>query len=194
MINYKTDDSFFTFITPKLSGHYVNPVRNWFWASSAATNRFIYNEQLTITGANLETIETFYPTIKTIMVAINPWYVWFNEYRQAAVNKTSLFKFDTSKQVTLTEFLRTRLSKDIIRPSQISHARYCKNGDSYQAACIFKAETLAADFKVIQEYFEDDTPLNLPLFTDYRPFYTEEARDLVETVYREDIEWFGYLF
>ena len=195
MITYKTDNSFFTCISPRSTGFHNTCIRDWLWQTPTAHGRYVYNKNLVINGAPLKTIEEFYPTVKSIQVVVNPWYLWYDSYKKAIVNKPELFLFDTSRRVSLTEFLFARLSphKNTMT-SQKGHAQYYKNGELYQAHCIFKLENLSNDFKVLQDYFESHTPLSVPPIEDYRPYYTDASRKLIEEAFKEDIEYFGYAF
>ncbi len=194
MITYKTDDSFFTYITPKLIGYYISPIREWFWKTPQATHRFIYNNNMAIHGTDFRTIEEFYPTVKTILVVVNPWQVWYDQYKFNTVNQARLFQLNSSIRPTLTEYLRTRLSLSVRVPSQLSFGQYYENGNLHQSHCIFRYENLEQEFRLIQQYFETDNPLILPKLEDYRPHYTDESRKLIETLYAEDIARFGYTF
>jgi hypothetical protein len=194
VINYLTDDSFFTFISPRFSGNYISPVRTWFWEALNASNRFIYNERVATTGLGLEGIEDLYPTVKTIQVVANPWLIWYDTYQRSLINKTSLFKFDSSRRASLSEFLASNINSKKKMPSQLSFAQYRRDGELHQSACIFRYENLHNEFKMIQNYFDDHHPLRIPLIPDYREAYTDEDRHLIARTYKEDIERFGYTF
>jgi hypothetical protein len=183
-------------VLPRSTGFHTSCIRDWLWQTPGAHGRYVYNNNMAINGASLRTIEEFYPTIKSIMVTVNPWYAWYEVYKRQIVNTPELFLFDTSRRPTLTEFLFAKWSpyEHTTGASQKSFCQYYKNGELYQAHCIFKLENLSNDFKVIQDYFESNTPLSVPLIEDYRPYYTDASRKLIEKVFKEDIEYFGYAF
>jgi hypothetical protein len=195
MITYKTDDSYFTFITPRLAGRHIDSVRAWFWQEPKAEKRFVYNQQLTITGAPLETVEKFYPRAKTIMVVVNPWRLWFEEFLDDSINNNKrAFHPNSREYPDFNAYLKSRLSVKKPPKSQLSQAQYTRDGKLYQSEFIFRVERLEIEFKVIQDYFESDIPLSLPKLSEYKDLYTDESRKLVDQCCAEDIARFGYRF
>lgn len=194
MITYKNNDSYFTCITNKINGHLLSPVRSWFCEVPQALHRYIYNQQLTVTGAPLEKIEEFYPSVKTILVVVNPWHAMLDAYRRETINKNSLFQYDTSRRIAFPEYVYTRISANKSPVNQIDTARYVKDDQLHLATCMFKLDNIAHDFKVLQQYFETDIPVRVPPLTEYRQHYTKETEILVGEAYATDVDYFGYAF
>jgi hypothetical protein len=62
---------------------------------------------------------------------------------------------------------------------------------------LLKFETLEQDFVQIQNFYECTDPLpkvNVSQHEDYHTYYTDETRDIVAQVFKDDIEAFGYVF
>lgn len=62
---------------------------------------------------------------------------------------------------------------------------------------IMKQETLETDFKIIQEMFGTNDPLphlNITIHSNYREYYNDKYRKLVEKEYQEEIDLFKYSF
>jgi len=62
---------------------------------------------------------------------------------------------------------------------------------------LLKFETLEEDFRVIQERlgcFEPLPCVNASVRSNFRQYYTDETRDIIAQVFKDDIEAFGYTF
>ena len=162
----------------------------WAWAckNPVTANRFIYNVNMIEQGMDFKTIEEFFPNTKAIHVVVNPWRIWCNQYRQNIMNKPTL----GNRGLTVADYIRTELISPVC--SQVSLGQYYKDGILRQAQYILKFENIIADFKPLQLYFETTEPIMVPKLGDYRPYYTDETRELVEKLYAEDIARFGYTF
>lgn len=89
------------------------------------------------------------------------------------------------------EFTAMTLDKTFMnwREPQWSWAKDCDR--------VIRMEELSGEFGWLQSYFRCADPLprvNVSEHGDYRDYYDQETREIVSTMYAQDIERFGYVF
>jgi hypothetical protein len=202
--NYKTDDSFFIGIYPPFVYHGL-AIKNWFIHHDIAKFRFIRDFEVEKEFYNLEQILDVYPGIKTVGVVLNPWarmrqaFVNFNELKTAGntkyalnvelLNKIELDNFDKFIH-QLAEFPHDeKLWFDMTTPlmSWLSHG-------ANHADYILRGEYLEEDFRPIQEYFCLNFPLVLKPNIEYKDFYKTKTKKIVDKLFEQDIDHFGYRY
>jgi len=201
-MTYKTDPSFFSYIKPPGSYIGISEITKWFENSIHSRYRLIIDNELDELYAGLHERNEFYPGIKTFAVVINPWARIKLVYDDLHRIEHELSDLASG---TFTEFvnLLPTLSTDniwydryhVLSPQnswlESTHADGSINTVDY----LFKVETLDTDFKVIQEYFENDKPLTwLHTIPKYKSHYTAKTKRIVSNIFKEDIEKFGYTF
>jgi len=199
---YKTDNSFFMYVTFPMSYLGISEVKYWFHciAPKTAMYRLIVDEELDTEKVNLQQREEYYPCTKVIAVVMNPWARIRLAYLVMAENKDPRADCDFH---TFVNFLYEKRPKDTsnntrmnaLQP-QVDWIRYTdENGNIREADYIFKVETLDEDFKVIQDYFECQEPLQwFSKIPEYREHYDKKTKSLVAKMFAADIEKFGYKF
>jgi hypothetical protein len=201
-MTYKTDASFFSYIKPPGSYIGILEISRWFEKSIHSRYRLIIDNELDELYAGLNERDEFYPGIKTFAVVINPWarikLVYDDLHRIE-------HELSGHAQGTFTEFVNVlpTLSRDTIwynryhmLSPQSSWLEYTQPDGSIKTVdYLFKAETLDTDFKVIQEYFENNNPLTwFNIIPKYKSHYTARTKKIVYDIFKEDIEKFGYKF
>jgi hypothetical protein len=135
----------------------------------------------------LTEIETSAPLKFTVIR--NPWdrvvsiYIYIKTFNKGT-NELSFIDFVMNK-ITKFKFGKHKLSTPQIRwiEPDVTH--------------LLRFENLEEDFKIIQDIFKCYEPLPLTNVTEhdhYRTYYTEETRQVVAEMFKEDIEAFGYEF
>jgi hypothetical protein len=198
-LTYNNDSSFFIYV--KAPGSYIGikEIANWFEASAISRYRLIIDDELDSNYATIKQVDEYYPGVKSIGMVINPWarpVIAYHDLQQMDHPLTDI------ASGTFTEFINNLLKlkeeKTLYSPlsPQIDWVEYVDaDGNIHTADFIFKCETLDEDFKVIQEYFEIDTPLTwLHTIPEYRSYYTDETKQIIAELFKKDIERFNYEF
>ena len=191
MIPLTFDIKFFTCVVPQPTCYFIDPVRHWFHHNNDTENKFINDVNLTSNFATLQQIEEFYPSVSTIFVAVNPWYMWYENYlnvKKLRIDNPTIFP-----TVDMTSF-KTFVEPAVIMKEHFVPQKRWATYESKQATHIFKYETLAEEFKVIQKYFNCNKELAIPQMIEYQQYYTEDIKDMVYEICKEDIDWFNYTF
>jgi hypothetical protein len=207
MVTYKDDDSFFTYVTPVGSAYGLFSIFKWFANAESAKFRLVRDPEIENYRLNLQQVDELYPGCKTFAIVMNPWRRVYRAYKFSHLayelndnlqrnNETiDAFALDRSTFETFVKQLPNSkaTSKYWFTPitQQYEWLEYTERTIDY----VFKAETLDEDFKSIQEYFCNTTPLvfdeELP---SYQEHYTEETKQIVSNLFAEDIKRFGYEF
>ena len=200
MKNYLNDTSFFTYIAiPGQLG--CLSLLHWFNDSRIARFRIIQDDEADADFLNLKERLELYPGIVTYTVVMNPWARAFFCYQQLKtcqeqnINNPFIKYFDMSSFENFvmswpsTQFENCQFTLDTAQLDWVV--------DGGQTAdYIFRAETLAEDFQVIQKYFDqEDHPLViLEPYPDYRDKFTDTMKQRIQDLFKKDIDYFGYEF
>lgn len=117
-------------------------------------------------------------------------------YKFLLESNSGYFKKPVSFEQFIDDARSLTLPKGILTtelPVPISQKYWIDSG----VDLIMKQETLETDFKIIQEMFNTNDPLpNLSTteHSDYRQYYNDKYRKLVEKEYEEEIDLFKYTF
>jgi hypothetical protein len=125
----------------------------------------------------------------------NPWaraYSWYTNVMRDDIHKRQL---KITRHLSLEEFLRLYAGKGLLRP-QTYWIKDFKG--SIPLDYIGRFETLTEDFQKVCTVL-GLSQITLPHKTkgsgeDYRRGYNQDSIDIVATVYKEEIEMFGYSF
>ena len=207
-LTYKDDDSFFTTVLPPFV-YYGTCVKDWFSSHGLAKFRYIRDTEAEREFWNLEKIDDFYPGIKTISVAVNPWarmkhaFDSLNAMKQMENN----VYFDKSllDQIPLDKFSNFIASLPDMAPvspfwfalpeSSTKWTEYTIDGQTKSVDFILREDTLAEDFKPIQEFFLTNQPLEIPkMLPKYKRSYNTTTKAIVEQLFFEEIAKYGYNF
>ena len=197
-MNYKNDDSFFTTVLPPFVC-FGWSVKSWLLDDDAAKFRYIRDYEIESEFWNVAQVNEVYPGIKTIAIVINPWARMYYAYQQLLEMKSledpRLGDLSQLKLDSFTKFIKNlpaTSSKigDFWFSITTPICNWIENADY-----ILIDTSLQQDFRTIQDYFLSDSELvvteELP---NYKEFYNNTTREIVATVFKEDIARFGYEF
>ena len=196
-MNYKDDDSFFTTVFPPFV-YYGWNVKSWLLENENAKYRYIRDYEIEQEFWNVEQINEVYEGIKTIAIVVNPWARTYYVYQQLLEMKNNndnrLIDINQLELENFTKFVESLPSF----PSEIGNFWFslttpvCKWADN--ADYILKDTSMQEDFRPIQDYFLSNDKLNVLETIDYQDFYNDKTKKIVATIFKEDIEQFGYIF
>lgn len=187
------NNSVFTFIGLPFSQSYIKNIYDWFNIVPAAKYKILLDRHALRNYIPLQQINTLYPNVKTISIVTNPWSRVFQIYIFLISRQSNPITFDFNTFVT--KLTTPILPNNIMSLSQLSRVRYQVNNTYITADYIFREENLIEDFKSLQAYFDSDIPIESPPPTaDYQKEYNIESRQIVQELFKDDIEYFGYTF
>jgi hypothetical protein len=202
-LTYKTDDSFFTAVFPPFV-FYGTCIKFWFGENSTARFRYIRDEEVETEFWNNKQVQEIYPGIKTISIVVNPWARMRYAYIQLCnIKETGNYSYlDTLKLDSFEEFINSLPTMQPTDEFWFTLATpmskwfdYTEDGKEKTVDYILKDNTFIEDFKKIQDYFCTDIPLDLPKkLPSYKKFYNKQTKEIVATVFKEDIDRFNYKF
>jgi hypothetical protein len=198
-LNYKNDSSFFIYV--KAPGSYIGikEIANWFESTTASRYRLIIDDELDSSHATIKQVDEYYPGVKSIGMVVNPWarpVIAYHDLKQMDHPLTDIALGNFTEFINnLLKLKKSKVSYNPLAP-QVDWIEYTNsNNVLHTADYVFKAETLDTDFKVIQDYFEIDKPLEwLHTIPDYRSYYTDETKQIIAEIFKKDIERFNYKF
>jgi hypothetical protein len=201
---FKTDDSFFTVVMPTRCPIRFWDVFKWVEEDANAKFRFIRDFEIEQGRLPLREVEEIYPGVKTIGIVVNPWAraAWSYamsidppegypgvEQIQKQFEGLDFSSFDTYiSSILHCTSISNKYHPTVTQSSWLTHGE--KNVDF-----LLRAETVNQDFKQIQDYFCTDRSLGVEDFNfDYRPYYSEISKGIIEQIFIEDINRYGYTF
>jgi hypothetical protein len=183
---------------------YGTCVKFWFNKNHTAKFRYIRDTEVETEFWNAGQVQDIYPGIKTISIVINPWarmryaYIQLCEMKEKGndpyielLQLTSFEEFINSlpKMQPTDKFwftLATPMSRWL---------DYTEDDELKTVDYILKDNTIATDFQALQDYFCSDITLELPKkLPSYKKFYNKQTKEIVASVFKEDIERFDYKF
>lgn len=205
-MNYKTDDSFFTTVFPPFL-YYGWSVKSWLLNDENAKFRYIRDYEIEQEFWNLEQIEDIYPDIKTITIVVNPWTRVYYSYQQLCIMKNNkddrLLNLDQLPLDSFSKFVNALPAM----PDELGNFWFslttpmCRwidyevDGELKTSDYVLRDISIEDDFQKIQEYFCSNIPLELPKkLPSYKNRYSKKTRDIVNNLFKEDIDRFGYEF
>ncbi len=200
MISYKNDFSFFGYLNTPGCWAYIHSEKgliSWFDSEPNAQFRLIVDLEAEDDCLTFEQLQDLYPGIKTIAIVINPWrklaFIYKELTKAKLENKNLGNDLDQYDFTDFKSFL-SQIDKPIGKKwcsFQTPQSKWLENANDLLH--IVRDDYIEEDFKVIQEYFESEVPFDVELF-DYKSFYDEETKQLVEEKCKEDIEKFNFKF
>jgi hypothetical protein len=201
---FKIDDSFFTVVMPTRCPIRFWDVFKWVEEDANAKFRFIRDFEIEQGRLPLREVEEIYPGVKTIGIVVNPWAraAWSYamsidppegypgvEQIQKQFEGLDFSSFDSYINSILTcKSITNKHHPTVTQSSWLTH-------ESRNVDFLLRAETVNQDFKQIQDYFCTDRPLGVEDFTfDYNPYYSNTSKQIIEEIFNEDIERYGYVF
>jgi hypothetical protein len=192
MKNYINDDSLFTVVNvPYSNTAYSFAIINWLATrGSASEYKQIYDPEAFKNNFTVAQYQDLYPGVKTIATVTNPWQRIFEIF----ITEISLSNSKVPNDFNLfVERLST--SSTIKIPSQLDHLQYLEKNEYVTADYILRVESIEIDIKSLQSFFINNHPLKrLPLYTStaYISEYNDHSIQLVEKMFIDDINKFGY--
>lgn len=202
--NITNDNSFFTVILPWPSPIKFWDIYSWAEKDSITSFRFIRDLEISNKRLTLQDVDNLYPGVKTISVVSNPWarFYWtyvsihnpppgspsiekiLSRYKHLAIDTFENFILSLENCEVLDNFKHPCFL-------QYDWISYSKREVDF----LFKAETINKDFKILQNYFCTTQPLGIDDFTiDYRPYYNDSTKAVIERIFQRDIEKFNYSY
>ena len=204
-ISYKTDDSFFTTVFPPFIFHGWS-VKSWLINNDSAKYRYIRDHEAEQEFWNAQQIQELYPGIKLIGFAINPWARMHYAYTQLCLMKEQSNTAIDLSQLILNDFdsfIKSLCDKNyngnfwfsLTTPIYKWFEYTDENGQLKTVDYLLKDITIEQDFKAIQDYFISDIPISFEnTISNYRQYYTDDTKNIVADIFKEDISKFGYEF
>jgi hypothetical protein len=203
LLTYKNDDSFFTTVFPPFV-FYGSSVKVWFAQDNSARFRSIRDSEIETEFWNVEQVQDVYPGIKTISIVVNPWARMRYAYTQLGKMKevgTDTY-LESLKLDSFEEFINSLPTMTPLNKYWFTLATpmskwfdYTVDGKVKTVDYILKDNNLAEDFRELQDYFCTDIPLNPPKkLPSYKKFYNKQTKEIVATIFKEDIDRFNYKF
>lgn len=200
---YKTDDSFFTTVFPPFV-FYGTCIKFWFANNSVAKFRYIRDMEVETEFWDAGQVQDIYPGIKTISIVVNPWARMRYAYTQLCKMK-EIGNDSYLKLLQLDSFDEFINSLPAMQPTDkfwftlatpmCKWFDYVEDGELKTVNYILKDNTLTEDFQALQDYFCTNTMLDLPKkLPSYKKFYNKQTKNIVATVFKEDIDRFDYKF
>lgn len=199
METYKTDFSFFGYINTPGSFLVIHEgLTKWFDSEPNAQFRLIVDLEAEDDNLSFSQLQDMYPGVRTIAIINNPWrklvVIYESLKKVVEENRTIDYikGFDLT-DLTFESFLRqldTPIGKwwnSLLTPQ----SKWLEEGN--ELLYVVRDDFVEEDFKPIQEYFESTNPFEVDL-VDYRCYYNETTKKLVEDSFKEDIERFNFKF
>jgi hypothetical protein len=201
---FKNDASFFTVVMPTRCPIGFWSIYRWVETDDNAKFRFIRDLEIEQERLTIKEIDDIYPEVKTVGIVTNPWARVAYSY-EMSINPPYNFPTveEINKQFSGIDFSTFDTYVDSIltcnsltnkpHPS-LPQLHWLENGNK-QVDYLLRAENINEDFKAIQNYFCTDRPLNIENFKfDYRSYYSDKSKAVVDTIFADDIAKFCYEF
>lgn len=199
----KTDDSFFTTVFPPFV-FYGTCVKFWFANSSTAKFRYIRDTEVETEFWGAGQVQDIYPGIKTISIVVNPWARMRYAYTQLCKMKETSndLNLEVLQLNSFEEFIDSLPSMQptdnfwfTLATPMSKWFNYTQDGELKTVDYILRDRTLTEDFQTLQNYFCTDITIEVPKkLPNYKKFYNKKTKEIVATVFKEDIERFNYKF
>jgi hypothetical protein len=201
---FKNDESFFTVIMPVRTPVRFWDIYKWVELDSNAKFRFIRDFEIEQDRLTAKEVEEIYPGVKTIGIVTNPWarVAWSyavtldppSGYPGVSDIKSRFEGIDFTTFETYVDTMQT--CKDVkgsYHPTDLQ-SRWLEY-DNRSVDFLLKAESINEDFKIVQDYFCTARSLEIENFNfNYKPYYTDRSKIIVENIFAYDIEKYGYSF
>jgi len=199
----KTDDSFFTTVFPPFV-FYGTCVKFWFANSSIAKFRYIRDTEVETEFWGAGQVQDIYPGIKTISIVVNPWARMRYAYTQLCKMKETENKpyLDLLHLTSFEDFINSLPTMQptdnfwfTLATPMCKWFNYTQDGELKTVDYILRDRTLTEDFQTLQDYFCTDITLEVPKkLPSYKKFYNKKTKEIVATIFKEDIDRFDYKF
>jgi hypothetical protein len=193
---YKTDDSFFYALSPMRCVYSPWFVYHWFFADPVGRFRAVRDQEGEEHKFTLAEVDDLYPGVKSIGLVMDPWARAVFTYKDIVDSKKPDGYRERIKLaypgINLDSFNKFVVSLSNFPMLPQRHWLY--NGDK-PVDYVLRVEQINEDFKPIQEYFCSTIPLGLADFSiGYKSYFNKTTKNLVQQIFAEDIDAFGYTF
>ena len=163
-------------------------IYNWFKQSSTRRYKFIFDKECNDNFFELRKVHDYYPSIRTIVIVVNPWDRVFQSFLHNL--KTGKIKFNFEKFILDIENI-----DPLVLKNQLDYIQYFNNDHIVSADYIIRYEMFEVDFKQVQYYLNTSDSLTMqhPSLA-YKSVYNETTKNKVAELFSRDIEHFGYTF
>jgi hypothetical protein len=172
---------------PFSNSGYALSIVNWFYRGAGSRYKIIFDNEAFYRNFNITQYKELYPGVRTIATVSNPWRRMFDIYIEEISNSTSNVPNDFNL------FVEQLYASTL--PTSYLQSAHLNTEDGATTDYIFRVENIVTEFKKIQTFFSNDTPLqHLPPYISiaYVSEYSDQSIRLVEEMFIEDIEQFGY--
>ena len=188
MKNCFNDPSLFTVVNVPFSNTgYALSIVNWFYRGSLSKYKQIFDNEAFHRNFNMTQYKELYPGVKTIATVSNPWRRMFDIYIE------EISKSNPEVPGDFNLFVEQLHSSTL--PTGYLQSAHLSTLEGASADYIFRVENIVNEFKEIQTFFLSDSQLRqLPPYisTAYVSEYSDQSIRLVEEMFIDDIEQFGY--
>jgi hypothetical protein len=196
-IDYKTDVSFFGYITVLDVSSFHETIVKWMETEPNSQFRLLVDKQADDDYVSFSAIQDLYPGIRVIATITNPWRRIVNIYTVLKRLNEDQELLDIIKNINFVNFtfesflgqLKTDTGKWFTAATP--QIEWIKGANDL--LYIVRDDYIEEDFKVIQNYFKSDMPITVEL-TSYKEYYTEDTKKFVEELFKEDIERFDFKY
>ena len=189
MKNCVNDPSLFIVINvPHSDTRYSLSIVNWLYEKGSRSEyKQIFDNEAFYRIFDLTKCRELYPGVKTIATVSNPWRRVFDIY----IDEISNLNSNVPNNFNL--FVEHLYNSEL--PSGYLQSAHLNTPEGATVDYIFKVENIEHEFKKIQLFFMNDKQLQqLPPYisTAYVSEYNDRSIQLVEEMFINDIEQFGY--
>ena len=187
MKNYINNDSLFTVVNvPYSNTLYSFAIIKWLATKGSPSEyKQIYDREAFKSNFTITQYMYLYPGVKTIAVVSNPWRRVFDIYIDEISKLNSIVPNDFN--LFVEQLYSSKLPRGYLQSAHLN------TEDGVTTDYIFRVENIENEFKEIQTFFLNDTPLQkVTLCTSYISEYSDRSKRLVEEMFKEDISQFGY--
>jgi len=180
-------------------------VKRWFRHNTNARKNWVVDYDFESRFPKLREIHNAYPGIKTCTVIINPYaraliqYEWAKENKKSPNSLVPILPADI-KVETFEAFLLSILNKKsytLLGSSQSSFVTYKENDKMISTDLILRSEFILDEFYKVQDFVKSYVPIVMTKDENiyaYREYYDLTTKELVSTIFKEDLENFNYSF
>ena len=186
MKNCFNDPSLFTVANvPFSDSGYALSIVNWFYRGSLSKYKLIVDNEAFYRNFNITQYKELYPGVKTIATVSNPWRRMFDIYIEEISKSTPNIPNDFNLFVK-------QLHASTLPPGYLQ-SDHLSTLEGVTADYIFRVENIVIEFKEIQTFFLNYTPLpQFYISKAYISEYSDQSIRLVEEIFIDDIKKFGY--
>lgn len=158
-------------------------IHNWLKDNPTTRFNYIVDIEAFNNKFSVPEIKDLYPGITIITTVVNPWTKIFRTYKHLLLTKQI--------QLSINDFVST------LDETSLAAKNFCEYLDTSkdQINFILRNEYIEEDFVKVAEHFNSAT---IPIVFDKKDFnhktkfYNEQSIEIIEKLFKKDIEYFGY--